>query len=453
MSNLIGGSGTYAGASKQTELKLRIVFATTLRVAVERYFPERRVYFSTARGMRHVYLKAQTQLGACFGLTLLLGWTLLSTSLVFVNQLGTDDFRQQAAQYAEIYQQNLTTLAADRDAKTILANRSQDTFRRALQHAVQLQEQLLQAELHRQEMQSSLMLLRNKLAAAAKAAHPSAVVQVSTTPTIQHPAPMVHTQAAIERLVAILEDTTAKRDHMARQTQKILGQSENLQLELQLTAEKNQQIFRQLEDALTISVQPLDKMFGTVGLKTETLLDHVRRGYSGLGGPGTPLSFSTKSAPPDADTLRMQQILQQMDELNQYRIAAQSVPFAIPINRSFRRTSGFGQRWGRAHQGMDFAAPKGTPINTTADGTVTFAGWEGSYGRLVKIRHAFGLETRYAHLSKIRVKKGQRVSRGDRIGDMGNSGRSTGTHLHYEVREQGKAVNPMRYIKAAKNVF
>jgi murein DD-endopeptidase MepM/ murein hydrolase activator NlpD len=254
-------------------------------------------------------------------------------------------------------------------------------------------------------------------------------------------------------LVAILEDTTAERDQMAGQTQKFLSQSENLQLELQLTAEKNQQIFRQLEDALTISVQPLDKMFGTVGLKTETLLDHVRRGYSGLGGPGTPLSFSTKSAPPDADTMRMQQILQQMDELNQYRIAAQSVPFAIPINRSFRRTSGFGQRWGRAHQGMDFAAPKGTPINTTADGTVTFAGWEGSYGRLVKIRHAFGLETRYAHLSKIRVKKGQRVSRGDRIGDMGNSGRSTGTHLHYEVREQGKAVNPMRYIKAAKNVF
>jgi murein DD-endopeptidase MepM/ murein hydrolase activator NlpD len=446
----MGGSSTYAGASKQTELRLRIVFATTLRIAVERFFPERRVYFSTARGMRHVYLKTQTQLGACFGLTLLLSWTLISTSLVFVNQLGTDDFRQQAAQDAEIYQQNLTTLAADRDAKTILANRSQDTFRRALQHAVQLQEQLLQAELHRQEMQSSLTLLQNKLAAAAKAAQSTVAMQVSTTPTIQHPASVVHSQAAVERLVAILEDTTAERDHIAGQAQKILGQSENLQLELQLTAEKNQQIFRQLEDALTISAQPLDKM---LGLKTETLLDHVRRGYSGLGGPGTPLLFSTKSAPPDADTLRMQQILQQMDELNQYRIAAQSVPFAIPINRSFRRTSGFGRRWGRAHNGMDFAAPKGTPINTTADGTVTFAGWEGSYGRLVKIRHAFGLETRYAHLSKIRVKKGQRVSRGDRIGDMGSSGRSTGTHLHYEVREQGKAVNPMRYIKAAKNVF
>ena len=90
---------------------------------------------------------------------------------------------------------------------------------------------------------------------------------------------------------------------------------------------------------------------------------------------------------------------------------------------------------------------------TTADGVVTFAGWQSGYGRLVKVRHDFGIETRYAHLSKINVKVGQRVSRGDRIGAMGNSGRSTGTHLHYEVRLGGKATNPMTYITAARDVF
>ena len=82
-----------------------------------------------------------------------------------------------------------------------------------------------------------------------------------------------------------------------------------------------------------------------------------------------------------------------------------------------------------------------------------FAGWENGFGRLVKIRHAFGIETWYAHQSQIRVEVGQRVSRGDRIGDMGNSGRSTGTHLHYEVRVSGNPVNPMTYIKAATDVF
>jgi murein DD-endopeptidase MepM/ murein hydrolase activator NlpD len=84
---------------------------------------------------------------------------------------------------------------------------------------------------------------------------------------------------------------------------------------------------------------------------------------------------------------------------------------------------------------------------------VTKSGWASGYGRLIKIKHDFGIETRYAHLSKIRVKVGQKVSRGERIGDMGNTGRSTGTHLHYEIRVNGNAVNPMKYLKAGKNVF
>jgi murein DD-endopeptidase MepM/ murein hydrolase activator NlpD len=110
-------------------------------------------------------------------------------------------------------------------------------------------------------------------------------------------------------------------------------------------------------------------------------------------------------------------------------------------------------RWGRMHNGTDFAGRHGTPILSTADGVVIHADWQSGYGRLVKIQHANGIETRYAHLARIRVKKGQRVSRGERIGDMGNSGRSTGTHLHYEVRVNGRAVNPMKFIKAGKNVF
>ena len=125
----------------------------------------------------------------------------------------------------------------------------------------------------------------------------------------------------------------------------------------------------------------------------------------------------------------------------------------MPVNDAVRFTSGYGMRWGRMHNGADFAAARGTPIFATADGIVTHAGWLSGYGYLVKIEHEFGIETRYAHLSRIRVKEGQRVSRGDRIGDMGNTGRSTGTHLHYEVRVDGKAINPMTYIKAARDVF
>ncbi|MFN3607349.1 MAG: M23 family metallopeptidase, partial [Cypionkella sp.] len=134
-------------------------------------------------------------------------------------------------------------------------------------------------------------------------------------------------------------------------------------------------------------------------------------------------------------------------------------PFPLPLISGFRfcwvfatRNAPLGGRPPR-HEGQDMAGPYGTPIYATADGVVTHAGWQSGYGRLVKIRHPMGFETRYAHMAQIRVDVGQKVSRGDRIGDMGNSGRSTGTHLHYEVRLGGVAKNPMTFIKAGQNVF
>jgi murein DD-endopeptidase MepM/ murein hydrolase activator NlpD len=166
-----------------------------------------------------------------------------------------------------------------------------------------------------------------------------------------------------------------------------------------------------------------------------------------------PLNFATKGGELTSEALRTNRLLDQLDQLNVYRIAAETAPFANPLQSSFRYTSGFGMRWGRMHKGTDFAAPYGTPIHVTAEGTVTHAGWQSGYGRLIKVRHANGIETRYAHLAKIRVKVGQKVSRGAVIGDMGNSGRSTGTHLHYEVRVNGRAINPMTFIKAGQDVF
>jgi len=204
---------------------------------------------------------------------------------------------------------------------------------------------------------------------------------------------------------------------------------------------------------MTVSVAPLDKMFKAAGMPVDSMLATVKRGYSGQGGPLTPITFSTKGGLIDPDSMRANALIDKMDKLNIYRIAAQKAPFALPLNDSFRYTSGFGPRWGRMHEGTDFAAAYGTPIYATADGVVTFSGWSSGYGRLVKIQHEFGIETRYGHQSQLLVKVGQRVSSGEQIGAMGNSGRSTGTHLHYEVRVQGKAVNPMIYIKAANDVF
>jgi murein DD-endopeptidase MepM/ murein hydrolase activator NlpD len=257
----------------------------------------------------------------------------------------------------------------------------------------------------------------------------------------------------VNLLASALAETAAERDQIASDAEFALEQAQDMQLELRLLQERNDQIFRQLEEAMLVSVEPLDQMFRAAGMNPNTLIDQVRRGYSGTGGPLTPIQFSTRGEEPDPDALRANAILTSMDRINLYRIAAEKSPFSIPVKSNFRFTSGFGPRWGRLHAGTDFAGPIGTPIYATADGVISHAGWSSGYGRLIKIQHEFGIETRYAHLNAMDVRVGQRVSRGDRIGAMGNSGRSTGPHLHYEIRESGTPVNPMTYIRAGQNVF
>jgi murein DD-endopeptidase MepM/ murein hydrolase activator NlpD len=259
--------------------------------------------------------------------------------------------------------------------------------------------------------------------------------------------------ATLGFLTAALGQTAAERDAMSHIADAAKSEVDDLAYEIKLIEERQDDIFTQLEEAVTISMAPLDKMFAAAGLDPDDLIKQVQRGYSGRGGPLGPLLPSIGPGADAADVERAEEILKGLDRMNMYRIAVEKSPFALPLKTSFRFTSGFGRRWGRLHAGTDFAGAYGSPIYATADGTVTHAGWESGYGNLVTIRHEFGLETRYGHMSKTRVEVGQKVSRGDRIGDMGNTGRSTGTHLHYEVRVNGTPVNPMTYIKAAKNVF
>lgn len=135
-------------------------------------------------------------------------------------------------------------------------------------------------------------------------------------------------------------------------------------------------------------------------------------------------------------------------ELNRLR----SFPTGLPLAGGFRLSSGFGMRTdpftgmlGR-HDGLDFTSAMGAPILATADGTVSRSGWEDTYGNIVEITHADGFMTRYAHISTRLVKEGQRVKRGERIAEVGNTGRSTGPHLHYEVFHQGRVINPLQVL-------
>lgn len=127
------------------------------------------------------------------------------------------------------------------------------------------------------------------------------------------------------------------------------------------------------------------------------------------------------------------------------------LPSRMPV-AAYGLTSGFGMRQHpllgllREHSGVDLAAPFGSPIYATSDGVVSSADWRGGYGLFIALDHGGGVQTRYGHLSRLNVAAGQQVHKGDVIGLVGSTGLSTGPHLHYEVRLNGQAVNPMPYL-------
>jgi murein DD-endopeptidase MepM/ murein hydrolase activator NlpD len=149
------------------------------------------------------------------------------------------------------------------------------------------------------------------------------------------------------------------------------------------------------------------------------------------------------------------------DSWGQTNGASRKTMVAIPsINpvETMRMTSQFGYRTdpfqGRRknHKGLDIAGPIGTPIYATADGTIGRAQWVSGYGKYIEIEHGNAIQTRYGHLSAMNVYSGQRVRKGDLIGFMGSTGRSTGSHLHYEVRIAGEPVNPTSFLTPATNL-
>ncbi|NVO55595.1 peptidoglycan DD-metalloendopeptidase family protein [Rhodobacteraceae bacterium B1Z28] len=441
---------------------MRTRLAIELHSLFERFFPERRLFLKSDNDTRFIRLSSETQVAAVAGVAVMVGWTAMATAILLMDSIGSGNFREQAKRDQATYQERLNILSGERDMRAHEALAAQDRFNAALEQISAMQSELLASENRRRELETGIEVIQTTLRATMKQRESVrtelAELQQETGGTDIYMAAVAN-PAQMEFMTEALSRTAAERDQIASDAQDALSQRDDLELEIQLMQERSDEIFRQLEEAMVISVEPLDKMFRKAGMPTDRIIEEVRRGYSGMGGPLTPLTFSTRGEELSADEVRANTLLKQMDQLNLYRIAAEKAPFASPVRAAVRFTSGYGTRRDpktggrRMHNGTDFAGPRGTDIFATADGVVSHAGWQSGFGKLVKVKHAFGIETLYAHNSKINVKVGQRVSRGDHIADMGTTGRSTGTHLHYEVRVNGKPVNPMTYIKAARNVF
>jgi murein DD-endopeptidase MepM/ murein hydrolase activator NlpD len=180
----------------------------------------------------------------------------------------------------------------------------------------------------------------------------------------------------------------------------------------------------------------------------------TRNSTDAMGGPLIPF-FNGKSQQLHPTLERLNLALHRMEALERTLIA---IPSGKPSSTGMMSSS-YGYRrdpftgGGAMHNGMDFKGPHGLPILAAAGGRVTYAGSKSGYGKTVEVTHGNGLMTRYAHLSRIGVTTGQKVEQGVQLGAMGSTGRSTGTHLHFEVRLNGRAINPRPFLEANTDVL
>jgi murein DD-endopeptidase MepM/ murein hydrolase activator NlpD len=192
------------------------------------------------------------------------------------------------------------------------------------------------------------------------------------------------------------------------------------------------------------------------GVLNELGVDVGKVAVDGIGGPFVPARLPGTGA--NMFEHQLHRISMARVQFNRLTRSLVAVPLRKPVDGEIEMASPFGVRTDpftgspAMHTGLDLHAESGEPVHTTADGTITSAGWSGGYGRMVEVNHGNGLATRYGHLSAIDVHVGQTVKIGQIVGRAGTTGRSTGPHLHYETRVRGEAVDPQKFLRAGQRL-
>lgn len=395
----------------------------------QRWFPDRQIYHRSDGQVRYFAISTGLQLSALLSAAVLAGWLCYSTVSVAFHG------RALAAKDAEILdtQRDASRMiaearASEATAYSFMESRMEEFDRTAYQFQARHEtlRQLVQfaEQLSGQEMTPSPELDDGRVLMAATPADP--------TP-----------REARDPLVMISAASDAPED----QVNYLLSEQDA--------------VLSQAEDATEARLENLRAVLRLTGMNIEDVLAENRESEES-GGPFIPISenpaFSGRFQVDDRFSARITRIAARMlevDELERFMAAA---PLGEPVSVEFRHTSSFGNRIDpfngrpRFHRGMDFAAYRRAPIVATAPGRVIYAGWRGDYGRFVEIDHGYGFITRYAHLHEIAVRRGDIVERGQTIGGMGSTGRSTATHLHYEIWYDGSEMDPNRLMRAGQYV-
>lgn len=431
---------------------------------LSRLFPERRVFIRSSKRTLYIPFSPGAQAGIAFVVAAVLAWSGYATSAFISNALDGRAVRIQLETVSEAYEARIAAYERQQTALETQANqadqrRDEITLRlsekqaRLVETANDLRAAEGELQVLRREFETIVVAQRDDRARIAELESQLSDMQIALN---EAQTSKSNLDGALTGLTTAIDAVIAERDSAAEKLANLDGELVRMHTKIGRYEDRHERLVSQLEEAAQVSLAGLETLFGRLPIDLRSIMAQARRDFAGTGGLFEP------AGEPDSETWeddkRVGLLLQNLESVGLMRFAADRMPLGNPVP-SGRKTSGFGIRrdpWKRRpamHNGQDMAAPRGTPVYATADGTVTFAGRQRGYGLVVKVKHAFGFETLYAHNSRLRVKAGQRVSRGDRIADVGSTGRSTGNHLHYEIRVGNRPINPRKFIEAPRNVL
>lgn len=262
--------------------------------------------------------------------------------------------------------------------------------------------------------------------------------------------------ALMQQVIASVVD---ERNNLASIKSELGKQLTELQQRLAAVQSSQQTVAQQLAERTRSGVEEVEKIVSMTGLDVETVLAVAAEELDGnKGGPFVSLDAVADAEATELVLASVADLDSAVSRLERLQLVMRSLPITAPLD-NYYATSGFGRRSDpftdtvAFHTGLDLVSKVGAAVLATAPGTVVYADWQGEYGRLVEIDHGLGITTRYAHLKEISVEVGETVDYRDQIGLLGSSGRSTGPHVHYEVRFNDKPFNPMNFLKAGRYVF
>lgn len=485
-------------------------FSFAARRLLDRLFPERQIILRSRGDVSFVTLGQTSQIGISLGCIMLLGWLtyastgyyrhreivagkddhiarmvgahdLLNADMRAVesryrkitinlesNQKVLGDVLKQRASLDRVRAELLRELRKTRDQRDLALNRSanlqtrlaglEGSLRRTLDQSNNLQSNLSEitnrltaTETHRAKVQRERKVLADNLG-------------TMKDNLLGLKEARQHLESNLESSESMVARLTDQRDQAFSTNRALNSRIANLEGRLETLQLAQSDLVRNINVRTKANILELETVVQLTGLNLDNLLERVGQERTGIGGP---LISSEGEKPHAGDESRrgssaaqaslglLENSLSRWTALNK---VLERLPITPPVD-NFSISSGFGKRRDpfnkrvAFHGGLDLSGAKRTSIYATSPGVVTFVGWKGPYGRLVEIDHGLGLRTRYGHLHKILVKRGQKVDFRHKIGLMGSTGRSTGTHVHYEVVYDGKPLNPKKFLKAGKYVF